>query len=188
MKPASLLLMLAVAGLAGCAAPAIVPAPELRALAPLPRFALEGRLQVRDGERSAAVGVDWQHDEARDEWLFTGPLGQGLARMEADGAGARMQLSDGRRSEAASAGELAEGLLGVSAPFEALPRWVTARPAATAQVRRLDALGRPLQLVDQGWTIDYLEYAGEAPDSPPRKIDAQRGDTRLRLIVDSWNP
>jgi outer membrane lipoprotein LolB len=49
-------------------------------------------------------------------------------------------------------------------------------------------LGRPLQLVDQGWTIDYLEYAGEAPDSPPRKIDVQRGDTRLRLIVDSWNP
>jgi hypothetical protein len=43
-------------------------------------------------------------------------------------------------------------------------------------------------LVDQGWTIDYLEYAGEAPDSPPRKIDVQRGDTRLRLIVDSWNP
>ena len=70
----------------------------------------------------------------------------------------------------------------------ALPRWVTARPAATAQVRSLDPLGRPLQLVDQGWTIDYLEYAGESPDSPPRKIDVQRGDTRLRLIVDSWNP
>jgi len=34
LKPASLLLMLAVAGLAGCAAPAIVPAPEMRALAP----------------------------------------------------------------------------------------------------------------------------------------------------------
>ena len=94
----------------------------------------------------------------------------------------------GSRSEAASASELAESLLGVSAPFDALPRWVTARPAATAQVRSLDPLGRPLQLVDQGWIIDYLEYAGEAPDSPPRKIDVQRGDTRLRLIVDSWNP
>lgn len=186
MKP--VLLAVAVACLAGCATPAVVPAPALRALLPLERFGLEGRLQVRDGERSAAVGVDWQHGPARDEWLFTGPLGQGLARIEADATGAHMLLADGRRSEAASAGELAEALLGVSAPFEALPRWVTARPAATAQVRQLDALGRPLQLVDQGWTIDYLEYAGEAPDSPPRKIDLQRGDTRLRLIVDSWNP
>ncbi len=186
MKP--VLLAVAVACLAGCATPAVVPAPALRALLPLERFGLEGRLQVRDGERSAAVGVDWQHGPARDEWLFTGPLGQGLARIEADATGAHMLLADGRRSEAASAGELAEALLGVSAPFEALPRWVTARPAATAQVRQLDALGRPLRLVDQDWTIDYLEYAGEAPDSLPRKIDLQRGDTRLRLIVDSWNP
>jgi outer membrane lipoprotein LolB len=190
LKPALLALALAVVGLAGCATPAAVPAPALalRVLPPLTQFGLEGRLQVRDAERSAAVGIDWQHGPARDEWLFTGPLGQGLARIEADGAGARMLLSDGRRSEAATAGELAESLLGVSAPFDALPRWVTARPAATAQVRSLDPLGRPLQLVDQGWTIDYLEYAGEAPDSPPRKVDVQRGDTRLRLIVDSWNP
>ena len=190
MKPAFLLLLLAVAALAGCATPAVVSAPPalLRALPPLMQFSLEGRLQVRDGERSAAVGIDWQYGPGRDEWLFTGPLGQGLARIEADSAGARMQLADGRRSEAASAGELAEALLGVGAPFDALPRWVTARPAATAQVRSLDTLGRPLQLVDQGWIIDYLEYAGEAPDSPPRKIDVQRGDTRLRLIVDSWNP
>lgn len=190
MKPALLAVALAVVGLAGCASPAVMPAPAaaLRALPPLTQFSLEGRLQVRDGERSAAVGIDWQHAPARDEWLFTGPLGQGLARIESDAAGARMQLSDGRRSEAASAAELTEALLGVSAPFDALPRWVTARPAASAQVRSLDTLGRPLQLVDQGWTIDYLEYAGEAPDSPPRKLDVQRGDTRLRLIVDSWNP
>ena len=78
MKP--VLLAVAVACLAGCATPAVVPAPALRALLPLERFGLEGRLQVRDGERSAAVGVDWQHGPARDEWLFTGPLGQADAR------------------------------------------------------------------------------------------------------------
>ena len=54
------------------------------------------------------------------------------------------------------------GPAGREAPFEALPRWVTARPAPTAQVRSLDAQG-PAQLVDQGWTIEYTEYAGEAP-------------------------
>lgn len=185
-----MLLMFAAVSLGGCATSGVMPAsaPALRTLPPLERFGLEGRLQVRDGERSAAVGLDWQHEPVRDEWLFTGPLGQGLARIEADAAGARMRLADGQRSEAASAGELAEALLGVSAPFGALSGWVTARPAATAQIRGLDSLGRPLQLVDQGWIIDYLEYAGDAPDSPPRKIDVQRGDTRLRLIVDSWNP
>ena len=90
-------------GLVGCAAPALRTPPAERApVAEITRFALEGRLQVRDAERSAAVGFDWQHDGPRDEWLFTGPLGQGLARIESDAEGARMTLSDGRRVDAAS--------------------------------------------------------------------------------------
>lgn len=176
-------------GLAGCAAPALR-APDVAArpaVAELTRFALEGRLQVKDAERSAAVGLDWQHEGARDDWLFTGPLGQGLARIESDAASARMTLSDGRRSEAASAAELAESLLGVDAPLARLPRWVTARPAAGAEVREVDAQGRLRRVVDQGWTIEYLDYTGEAPDALPRKLDIHRGDTRLRLIVDTWN-
>lgn len=186
MRRVALLLALAVCG---CAAPALrePPAGHVAASA-LPRFVLEGRLQVKDGERSAAVGVDWQHDGERDDWLFTGPLGQGLARIESDAAGARMTLPDGRHSEAASAAELATSLLGVEAPFASLPRWVTGRLTRGAQVRAVDALGRVRSAVDAGWTIDYLDYAGEAPDALPRKIDIQRGDTRLRLIVDAWNP
>ena len=57
-----------------------------------------------------------------------------------------------------------------------------------ARVRELDALGRLRSVVDQGWTIEYTEYADESSDSLPRKIDIHRGDTRLRLIVDAWNP
>lgn len=152
------------------------------------RFQLEGRLQVRDGERSAVVGVDWQHTVERDAWLFTGPLGQGLASIESRAGRARMTLSDGRRVEADTAAELAERVLGVSAPFAELPLWVTARVREGAEVRELDALGRPRQVIDRGWIIDYIEYAGEATDDLPRKLEVHRGDTRLRLIVDSWNP
>jgi outer membrane biogenesis lipoprotein LolB len=109
----------------------------------LPRFQLEGRLQVRDGERSAAVGVYWEHAPELDSWLFTGPLGQGLARIESKAGGARMILSDGSQVSAGTAAELAESVLGVGAPLAELPRWVTARVRPHAEVRALDALGRP---------------------------------------------
>jgi len=184
-----ILVLAAALAIAGCAAPVVRPPPAERpAMAEMRSFVIEGRLQVRDGERTAAVGLDWQHDVERDAWLFTGPLGQGLARIEADGRGARMTLADGRRSEAASAAELGEALLGVEAPFARLPRWVTARPGESAEVREVDALGRLRRVVDQGWTIEYTEYADEGADALPRKIDIHRGDTRLRLIVDAWNP
>ncbi len=178
------------AALAACATvPDLQPAVALRGAPELPRFQLEGRLQVRDGERSAAVGVSWEHAPELDSWLFTGPLGQGLARIESTaGGGARMTLSDGRQVIADTAAELAESVLGVGAPLAELPRWVTARVRPQAEVRTLDALGRPLKVVDGGWSIDYIDYVGGAPDDLPRKIDIHRGDTRLRLIVDSWNP
>lgn len=155
---------------------------------PLARFALEGRLQVRDGERLAAVGLSWQHEVAEDTWLFTGPLGQGLARLDAGPTGARLTLADGRRREAAGAAELAAAVLGVEAPFEALPGWVTARLRDGAEMREVDELGRPRRVVDAGWTVEYTEYAGPAPDDLPRRIDIHRGDTRLRVVVDAWNP
>ena len=178
-----------VLGLSACATtPDATPGAALRAVAEMPRFQLEGRLQVRDGERSAVVGVDWQHGPERDAWLFSGPLGQGLARIETDAGSARMTLGDGRRVEADTAAELAESVLGVSAPFSELPQWVTARVREGAEVRALDTLGRPRKVIDRGWTIDYTEYAGDGPDDLPRKIDVHRGDTRLRLIVDAWNP
>lgn len=179
--------------LAACVSSPVVPpvavrVPEPSPLAALSRFEIDGRLQVRDGDKSAAVGVEWMHAEESDEWLFSGPLGQGLARIQSASDGARMTLADGRRVEAASAAELAERLFDVQAPFAQLPRWVTGRLPAGAEVRELDSAGRPLRVVDQGWTIEYLEYAGDSRTDLPRKIDIHRGETRLRLIIDTWNP
>ncbi|MDD3354746.1 lipoprotein insertase outer membrane protein LolB [Zoogloea sp.] len=182
---------LAALALAACATPAPVapPVPGAHLVrAALTHFSLEGRLQVRDGEQNAIVGVDWQHGPGRDEWLFTGPLGQGLARIEADAGGARLTLPDGQRRDASSAAELAESLLGVSAPLALLPLWVTARLQQGAEVREVDVLGRLARVVDQGWTIEYPAYATETPESLPRRVEVHRGDTRLRLIVDAWNP
>lgn len=179
--------------LGACASQPAVPPVALKAseaspVVSLPRFEIDGRLQVRDGEKTAAVGVEWTHAEEGDEWLFSGPLGQGLARIQSNPDGARMTLADGRRVEAASAAELAERLFDVQAPFAQLPRWVTARVPKGADVRELDSVGRPLRVVDQGWTIEYLEYAGDGLVDLPRKIEIHRGDTRLRLIIDTWNP
>ena len=89
--------------------------------------------------------------------------------------------------EASSPAELGESVLGLQAPFDGLATWVTGRLRPGAEVRELDSAGRPRRVVDQGWTIEYLDYAGDGPDDLPRKIDVHRGDTRLRLVIDAWN-
>ena len=77
-------------------------------------------------------------------------------------------------------------LLGVELPAARLPRWIQAAPAADAEVRDLDTAGRPQQVFDQGWRIDYTGYADDTAAALPRRLEISRGDARVRLIIDSW--
>ncbi|HMV93871.1 MAG TPA: outer membrane lipoprotein LolB, partial [Thauera aminoaromatica] len=76
--------------------------------------------------------------------------------------------------------------LGVDLPAARLPRWIQAAPAADAEVRILDAAGRPQLVFDQGWRIDYAGYADDTAAAAPQRLEISRGDARVRLIIDSW--
>lgn len=180
---------LAAAMLAGCA---VAPAPSAPAAAvrrtPLTAFELSGRLSATDGERAASGRLEWVHTVTGDSWTAFSPLGQIVARLERDALGAHLVTADGRRVDAADADTLLPQVLGVEAPLAHLARWVQAAPRSGAEVRRTDADGRPAVVIDDGWLIEYAEYAAEGAQALPRRIDVQRGDTRLRLFVDQWTP
>lgn len=173
--------------LAGCAPmpPTALPSEAVhRQLAP--RFELSGRLSVSDGSRAASMGLEWRHDGS-DEWLFLSPLGQVVARIEADGQGATLQTGSGELVHAGSAQELMDRVLGVSPPLEGVEAWVQGVPRPAARVRQLDEVGRPARVSDAGWIIDYLEYVGPEPDARPRRLEASWGEARLKLVIDQWS-
>ncbi|THF63796.1 outer membrane lipoprotein LolB [Pseudothauera nasutitermitis] len=184
------LALLGCALLVGCAAPGLRPASEtphaLRSVAA--SFELEGRLSATDGTRAANGRLAWHHEAHNDRWTVYSPLGQIVAQLDRDAAGARLTTADGRRFDAPSADALLPDLLGVQAPVDHLPAWVQAVPSDRAEIRQRDALGRPALVIDAGWRIEYPEYASAAPDAAPRRIDLSRGDARLRLIIDQWTP
>jgi outer membrane lipoprotein LolB len=149
------------------------------------RFELVGRLAVADRDRAGSMGFEWRHGAA-DEWLFLNPLGQVVARIEADGGGAVLYNGGAEPLRAASAQELLDRVLGVAAPLDGVQAWVQGVPRAGAQVRRLDEFGRPASVADAGWIIDYLEYLGPDPNARPRRLEASWGDARLKLVIDQW--
>lgn len=131
-------------------------------------FQLDGRLSVRQGETRHHVGISWRHAGSRDEILLTGPLGQGLAELTRDAAGARLATPDRKSFAAADWESLAERALGVRLPLSDMSRWVVGVP--------------PVPTID-GWRIDYLEYA----DGLPVLMELRRGDIEVRLKVDAWS-
>lgn len=179
--------LLTAAALSACAplAPSVAPAAERHATA---AFELEGRMSASDGARAASGRVEWQHAPASDTWTVYTPLGQIAARLESDAEGARLTDASGQQLDAPRADALLPQVLGVDVPVARLADWVQATPGNGAEVRARDALGRPALVIDQGWRIDYLEYAAPGAEAPPARIDISRGDARIRLIVDTWTP
>jgi outer membrane lipoprotein LolB len=176
----------------GLALSACAPLPPVSsAVAAVPRhasehFELEGRLAASDGERAASGRIEWQHARGADTWTLISPLGQIVARLDSQPGSAMLLTASGERVFAASADELLPRLLGLAVPTASLSRWVQAVPGVDAEVRALDASGRPAQVLDQGWRIDYPDYTSPAADARPARVDLTRGDARLRLIIDTW--
>lgn len=156
------------------------------ARAPLAAFALEGRLSATDGRQAANGGVDWQHAARSDRLTLLSPLGQIVARLDSTPEGASLTQADGTRVLASDIDSLLPRVLGVELPAQRLARWVQAAPDAAAEIRHRDAVGRPQLVIDQGWRIEYLAYADDAPQALPARLDVSRGDARLRLIIDHW--
>ena len=152
----------------------------------LPAFTVDGRLSATDGQEVASGRFEWVHADAHDRLTLFSPLGQVVALLEGGPAGASLESADGSRREAADVDALLPEALGVELPAARLPRWIQAAPAADAEVRELDAAGRPQRVFDQGWRIDYTGYADDTAAALPRRLEISRGDARVRLIIDSW--
>lgn len=173
-------------GLAACA-PLPVTAPDTVATRnAAPAFELQGRLSASDGQQAASGRVEWQHIRDTHHFTLLTPLGQVVAQLDADALGARLQTADGQVLSADSAEALLPQVLGVDVPIGRLGLWVQAAPGPDAEIRNRDSAGRPALVIDLGWRIEYLDYAGESADAPPARLDISRGDARIRLVIDSW--
>lgn len=134
-------------------------------------YALEGRLSVRQGEERHSARIAWRHESERDEIFVMTPLGQGVAELTRDAAGARLTTADRKELVAPDWESLSAQVFGFSLPLSDLPRWITGHAPAA----------------DDGWRADYLDYDSAAADALPTLIELKRDDIELRLRVDEWS-
>lgn len=134
--PAALPLLAAL--LAGCATP---PPPAAEGVEP----AWSGRLALlvqAEPPQRASVAFDLRGRPQRGELLLSGPLGQTLAQVRWDEAGAWLQRPDGTTERHPDMAALTEALTGAALPLAALFDWLDGRPTEVA-----------------GWTLLNLDAA-----------------------------
>jgi outer membrane lipoprotein LolB len=149
---------------------------------------LTGRISVHYGEEGWHAGLVWRQSPETFDLRLQGPLGQGALLLQGDGDRVALQDARGQRDTAGDAETLMRQHLGWELPVSGLRYWVRgeAQPGPTAQWQR-DVEGRPEQLIQSGWRIDYSRYQ-PAPGGGtlPGRIDFERPDLQARLIIDRW--
>lgn len=176
--------------LSGCALLPASPAPDSSLRPPQPdnaAFALNGRIAIKYDEIRHSAGLRWVHRAQSDEVLLLAPLGQTVARVYRDAYGAT--LDDGSKQYRAEDVEaLMQQALGWRLPLDGLRYWILGMPAAErpAQIKR-DDNGRIVMLHQDGWEVAYLRHADASPNSLPTRLQLNRDDLQVQLLIDEWD-
>ncbi len=136
-------------------------------------FEMSGRLAVRQGQQSDIAVLRWTRRGTSDTWVIASPLGNEVARIESTPSGATLTQAGGASEEAPTFEALTRKVLGVALD----PDWLAEGLHGKT----------PPQLPD-GWrfSIDETQPAGEVRLA--KRMTVRRGDTVVRIVVDSYRP
>ena len=166
--------------------------PERRAsLQELAQFSLSGRIAVAAAEQGFSGHLRYGLARQRSDLMIDGPMGIGGLHIGWDGEAIEVVTSRGLRLDGAAARAEIERRLGFALPLAELRYWLLGVPTPNAPaqetLREVDGVAKRLAGLQQSdWVIDYASY-GTAP-ALPNKLTARRADTRVRIVVDRWQP
>ena len=157
-----------------------------------PRWTLQGRVAVSNGRDGGSGRIEWHQDGAHFDVSLSAPITRQSWRLSGDGRSARLEGLDGGPREDSDAERLLHAATGWEIPVGALAAWLRASTANGLGDGTLlfGADGRLARIEQAGWTIDY---AGWQPQPAlgidvPQRLTASRGEARVRLVIDSWQP
>lgn len=186
------------AALSGCATPRVVTAAaptdaaltaqatRERSLGAQSAWGLDGRIAVSNGKDAGSGRIEWRQAGPRFDIALTAPITHQGWRLTGEPGRAVLDGLAGGPRQGTDAETLLREATGWDIPVQALPRWIRGLRADPAHaVAQFGSDGRLMRLAESGWTIDYT-WPSEPAAALPSRIEARRGDARVRLVVDRW--
>lgn len=189
-------LMLVFAGCASLPATKIEPSTaaqklrtqHLQQLASIEQFSMQGRIGVQTNGKGFSGSLQWQHTNTEDNIDLYSPLGSQVASIKKTPDQVTLTDSSGKRFSAADAETLTQETLGWKLPLTGLSDWSIGRPTqSTIQSSSWNEQGLLTNLDQDGWKIEYDNYAQQGAYMLPGKIFLKSDQLNLKLLVEKWN-
>lgn len=150
-------------------------------------WTIRARLGVSDGEHGGSGSLVWIRRNNTFDFELRAPVTGRSFRMH--GGPDRVRL-DGLKQgslHGTDARALLQQALGWQVPMAQLDYWVRGMraPGSTAQLL-FGADGLPERLSQDGWTVEYRDWYPETEPALPRRVFANRGNDRVRMVINSW--
>lgn len=158
-----------------------------------PAWQMTGRAALSNGSEGGSGRIEWRQGARRSVVTLSAPVTRQSWTLVVDAAGARLEGVPDGPLRGTDATLLLRDATGWEIPVTALGCWLRgapARPEQSGEARIAFATDLlPLRIEQGGWTIDYAAWAMDQSSGVmlPSRVSAQRGDSRVRLIVDRWN-
>lgn len=155
-------------------------------------WTLSGRVAISNGRQGGSGRIEWKQQGGRYEISLAAPVTRQSWRLAGDAQHARLEGIEGGPREGADAEALLREATGWDIPVRALVDWVRGIPAPEAGFGpasvAIGAGNLPATIEQAGWRIEYRDWhaAGAGQPALPRRLDAQRGEARVRLVLDDW--
>jgi outer membrane lipoprotein LolB len=154
------------------------------------RWSLQGRVAVSTAGKGGSGRLDWQQDGTRYAIALSAPVTRQSWRLAGEPGHARLDGLEGGPREGEDPTALLLEATGWLVPVDALAAWVRGARAPGGGVAAIEygADGQLATLEQDGWSLRYQDWRAEPglPVTLPRRIEASRGDARVRLVVDAW--
>ena len=156
-------------------------------LAAVDEWSLVGRIAVFDGNDNGSGRIEWQQQGDAFEIVFAAPVSRQSWRLSGGPAGAVLEGLEGGARRAASAEALLEREAGWAVPLRKLRAWARGLRGTPTATISFDAEGLPATLQEDGWTVQYRDWHADLQPPLPRRVFAEKGERRVRLVVERWS-
>ena len=154
-----------------------------------PSWEMGGRVALSNGKEGGSGRIDWIQGGGTATVTLSAPVTRQSWALRLSRAGAVLEGVPNGPLAGPDAGALLHQVTGWQIPVEALGCWLRgARAGAAFGPAEIvyGADGRPLRIQQGGWRIAYDGWGEHGGHAVPTRVDAQRGDDRVRLVVDRW--
>ena len=146
-----------------------------------------GRIAVVNEQNGWHASLHWIQQGPNYVIELFGPLGQGRLTIQGNPKTVSVQTSDGQVLSAVAPEQLLEQTTGMRVPINGLIYWLRGLPDPAQQSELSgDQQGRLTRLEQGGWVIEYPVYAEVAQLELPTRIQAQRDQLKVKVVIERW--